>query len=124
MPSSKKKKLNNFVAVWDMYGLESLYDVLQAKKDFDEWEKKKIVAILKEEQEPLRPRGIPLQYMLLRARMNSQRNYEIYEFVSELSYNKVVEQFKKNPQAMADAIRSVGNKIYSDRAGTYKQVIV
>jgi hypothetical protein len=124
MPSSRKKKLNNFVAVWDMYGLESLHDVLQAKKDFDEWEKKKIVAILKEEKEPPRPRGIPLQYILLRAKMNSPRNYEIYEFVSELSYNKVVEQFKKNPQAMADAIRSVGNKIYSDRAETYKQVIV
>ena len=124
MPSSKKKKLNNFVAVWDMYGLESLHDVLQAKKDFDEWEKKKIVTILKEEPEPLRPRGVPLQYLLLRAKMNSQRKYEIYEFVSELSYDEVVKQFKKNPQSMADAIRSVGNKIYSDRAENYKQVIV
>ncbi len=124
MPSSKKKTLNHFVAVWDMYGLESLHDVRKAKDDHDAWEKEKIFSILKEEREPIKPRGIPLQYLILRARMNSQRNYEIYEFESKLSFDEVEKQFKKNPQAMADAIRSVGYKIYSDRAEYNKQVIV
>jgi hypothetical protein len=124
MPSSKKKTLNHFVAVWDMYGLESLHDVRKARDEHDAWEKEKIVSILKEQREPVKPRGVPLQYLILRARMNSQRNYEIYEFESKLSFDEVKQGFKKNPQAMAIAIRNVGYKIYSDRAEHNKQVIV
>jgi len=107
-----------------MHGLESLHDVLKAKQEFDEWEKKNIIALLKEERELPRPMGIPLPFLLLRARVNAHRNYEIYEFMSELSYDEVKAQFTERPQAMADAIRSVGSKIYSDRAETNKQVIV
>ena len=61
--------------------------------------------------------------MILRARVNSQRHCEIYAFDSELSEQDIRETFEDSPQVMADAIRNVGYKFYSDRA-TKKAVIV
>jgi hypothetical protein len=124
MPSSKKKKLNHFLAVWDMYGLESLHDVLYAKKLHDEWEKAKVLAILKEEPIPPAPRIIPLNTLLMRARVNSHRFYEIYEFATPFSFQEISKMFKEDPQTMADTVRKVGYKIYSDRVEIDKRVIV
>jgi hypothetical protein len=124
MPSSKKKKLNHFLAVWDMYGLESLHDVLHAKKLHDEWEKAKVLAILKEEELPSQPRTIPLNVLLLRARVNSHRYYEIYEFTTPFSFQEIKNMFKEDPQTMANTVREVGYKIYSDLVEIDKRVIV
>jgi hypothetical protein len=124
MPSSKKKKLNHFLAVWDMYGLESLHDVLHAKKLHDEWEKAKVLAILKEEELPSQPRTIPLNALLLRARMNTHRCYEIYEFATPFSFKEIEKMFKEDPQTMANTVREVGYKIHSDRVEIDKRVIV
>jgi hypothetical protein len=124
MPSSKKKKLNHFLAVWDMYGLESLHDVLYAKKLHDEWEKAKVLAILKEEELPSQPRTIPLNALLLRARYNSHRHYEIYEFTTHFSFQEIKNMFKEDPQTMANTVREVGYKIHSDRVEIDKRVIV
>jgi len=118
-----KKKLNNFIAVWDITGLESLHDVDAARFEMENWEKLRIVSILKEETHPAKPRSIPLQMILLRARYNSQRHYEIYEFATALSYNEVKEIFEKSPQVMVDAIRECGYEIYSDRVLKKTQVI-
>lgn len=122
--SSKKKKLNHFLAVWDMYGLESLHDVLHAKKLHDEWEKAKVLAILKEEKIPPAPKIIPLNTLLMRARVNSPRFYEIYEFATPFSFQEISKMFKEDPQTMADTVRKVGYKIYSDRVEIDKRVIV
>ena len=124
MPSSKKKKPNHFLAVWDMYGLESLHDVLHAKKLLDEWEKGKMMAILKEELYPPQPRTIPLNVLLLRARVNTHRCYEIYEFTTPFSFKEIEKMFKEDPQTMADSIREIGYKVYSDRLAVDKRVIV
>jgi len=124
MPSSKKKKLNHFLAVWDMYGLESLHDVIEAKKLYDEWEKGKMMAILKEELYPPQPRTIPLNVLLLRARVNSHRYYEIYEFTTPFSFQEIKNMFKEDPQTMANTVREVGYKIYSDLVEIDKRVIV
>lgn len=105
-----------WVAMWDMYGLEALINVT-------EWEHKRTIAILKEEKLT----GYPnLNMMILRARVNSQRRYEIYSFqTTDLNKEDIIGQFKDNPQSMADLIRSKGEKIYSDRSTQdHKQVIV
>lgn len=101
--------------MWDMYGLESLINVT-------EWEHKRTIAILKEEKLT----GYPnLQMLILRAKFNSQRHYEIYSFQSDdLTRPDIEKQFKDNPQFMVELIRSQGEKIYSDRVSTHKQVIV
>ena len=120
---SLKKKTTRFVVMWDMNGLECLLNVSKIEKEHEQWEKENIWRILKEQNETVRPAPVPLNQMILRAKFNSQRHYEIYTFDSELSEQDIRETFEDSPQVMADAIRNVGYKFYSDRA-TKKAVIV
>ncbi len=66
-----------------------------------------------------------LNHMILRARFNPQRHYEIYTV--NVEYNITAEDmadlFEDNPQGMADLIRERGRQLYSDRTQT-RQVIV
>jgi hypothetical protein len=122
MPS-KKQKASHYLAVWDMYGLECLLNIDKLQKEHEDWEKKKIWATLKEENfNDVEPK-LPLQFMLLRARTNSQRQYEIYEFNSTLNDEDLKLAFNQQPQVVVDFIRKHGYKIYSDRTEK-KQVIV
>ena len=109
--------------MWDMNGLEALINVTQIEKEHEQWEKENIWRILKEQNETLKPAHVPLHHMILRAKCNSQRHYEIYTFDSELSEEDIRETFEDSPQVIADAIRNVGYKFYSNRATT-KAVIV
>ena len=119
-----KKKNHHYLAMWDMLGLECLYDVDSYMKEFEEWEKKKVVSILKEEQGPAKPTGIPLQMLILRAKFNSQRAYEIYEFNSTLKYKELKEAFNDNPQPIVEWIRENGYKVYSDYVKQERKMIV
>ena len=110
--------------MWDMTGLESLINVTKIEKEHEQWEKENIFRILKEETQTLKPPMVPLMMMIMRAKANSQRHYEIYTFDSELSEQDIRETFETNPQVMVDAIRNVGHKFYSDRADKKQQVIV
>jgi hypothetical protein len=120
---SSKKKLNRFVAMWDMTGLEALINVTQIEKEHDQWEKENIFRILKEQNQTIKPAHVPLEMMILRASVNSHRHYEIYAFDSELSEQDIKETFEDSPQVMVDAIRNKGHKFYSNRA-KQKAVIV
>jgi len=110
--------------MWDMTGLECLINVTQIEKEHNQWEKENIFHILKEENQTLKPAHVPLEMMILRARYNSQRHYEIYTFDSELSEKDIRETFESDPQVMVDAIRNVGHELYSDRVLKKTQVIV
>lgn len=105
MNSQENETVDTYIAMWDMYGLESLINV-------SEGEREAIIQTLKGEQVNWRN---PLQYMILRARFNSQRCYEIYSFTSSMTHKEIVNIFSSNPQVAADTIREIGNKIYSDR---------
>lgn len=107
-----------------MTGLEALINVTKLEKEHEQWEKENIFRILKEQDTAPKPKHVPLEMMILRARLNSQRHYEIYAFDSELSEQDIRETFESDPQVMADAIRNVGYKFYSDRANKKQQVIV
>ena len=120
---SLKKKTTRFVVMWDMNGLESLINVSKIEKEHEQWEKENIFRVLKEDNTTLKPAHVPLNQMILRAKFNSQRHYEIYTFDSELSEQDIRETFENSPQVIADAIRNVGYKFYSDRA-TKSAVIV
>jgi hypothetical protein len=90
----------------------------------NEWDKKKIVSILKEEKLPEKPPQIPLQHMILRARVNSQRMYEIYEFNSTMGYKELTEVFNDDPQPVVEWIRENGKKVYSDYVKQERKMIV
>ena len=123
--SSSRKKTKHYLAMWDMLGLESLFEVDPYMKEYEEWEKKKIVSILKDEQvHPVKPQTIPLQMMILRARYNSQRAYEIYEFNSTLAYKELKDAFDDNPQPIVEWIRENGKKVYSDYVKQERKMIV
>ena len=110
--------------MWDNQGLECLYDVDLHMNRYNEWEKLKVVAILKEEKIPNNPPAIPLQMMLLRARVNSQRVYEIYEFNSTMGYKELTEVFNDDPQPVVEWIRENGIKVYSDYVKQDRRMIV
>ena len=56
--------------------------------------------------------------MILRARANTQRFYEIYAVQASEGITKedIEEMFENSPQMAADTIRRLGQKMYSDRA--------
>lgn len=101
-----ESKTWQFIAMWDMHGLESLINVTDL-------EHQAIVAALKGQKIK---HSNPLQYMILRARLNPQRHYEIYAFNSQISEVSIVKHFKTDPQSIVNLIREKGEKIYSDRA--------
>lgn len=110
--------------MWDMEGLECLFDVDLYMNRNNEWDKKKIVSILKEEKLPDKPPQIPLQHMILRAKVNSQRAYEIYEFNSTFGYTELIEIFNNDPQPVVEWIRANGKKVYSDYVKQNRKMIV
>jgi hypothetical protein len=124
MPSLRKNKTKHYLAMWDMLGLESLHDVDLHMSKYNEWSKQKIVAILKDERIPEQPAGIPLQMMILRAKYNSQRAYEIYEFTSTMDHYEIKEAFETDPQPIVEWIRENGKKVYSDYVKQNRKMIV
>ena len=122
MPSRKKKQYN-FLVVWDMLGLESIFSIDDATQEIENYEKNKVWKTLKEEVVGKRPNPIPLQMLIMRARYNSQRNYEIYTFKSSFNMNEVRKLFSDDPQLIAEWIRENGYKIYSDYVRQSSKVI-
>lgn len=120
---SSRNKTYHFLAMWCSEGLECIFDVGQAKKKIELWEKSTIFSIIKDQDHTPKPNPIPLQMMITRARFNMQRRYEIYEFTSKLPTREVKNLFKNNAQIIVDWIRENGHKIYSDHEVTNREVI-
>lgn len=114
MPLLKKKKVKSYVVMWDTLGLECIFDSSAAREVVEQWEKEKAWSILKEEDHRRCPEPIPLKTMILRARFNNHRCYEIYEFTSTMSMDDIKQVFKDDPQVIVNWIRENGHKIYSD----------
>lgn len=110
--------------MWDNTGLETIIDVSKHEKEVEAFEKQKAWHILKGELHNVKPPSIPLQMMIIRAKANNQRHYEIYGFTSNMSEKSVREMFEDSPQFIVDWIRDNGVKIYSDRVNTKDVVIV
>jgi predicted RNA-binding protein (virulence factor B family) len=101
---------HQFLIMWDQLGLECCIDVT-ADQQRRMWQK------LKGEQ--VSETAIPnYQHLLLRARVNSQRHYEIYtcEAVDGITAEDIREMFEASPQSAADTIRRLGHCMHSDRA--------
>jgi len=97
---------SKFLAMWDCNGLECLFDITDLEADA-------MMAGLKNEVFRM---PFNLSMLMMRARTNSQRSYEIYIFEVEgaVSKDEMIEMFDNNPQYFAELIREKGNKVYSD----------
>ena len=108
------EKQNSFLAMWDCNGLECLFDITDLEHDA-------MIAGIKDE--PFKaPFNIGM--MMMRARFNSQRSYEIYYFSTDadISYDDVRNMFDNDPQVIVNAIREKGKKIYSDYSPKQKVI--
>ena len=66
-----------------------------------------------------------LNMLILRARANPQRNYEIYtvQVEADVSLKDIQAMFKDSPQDIVDLVRARGHRLYSDRLYTEDRVI-
>jgi hypothetical protein len=100
--------MNRFVLMWDMHGIEYVGSI-------DNPLKQKTWAILKGEKQDVH---VPnLNHLVLRARSNPQRHYEIYIVDSDESVDTedLLTMFRDDPQSAADLIRERGHCYYDDR---------
>ena len=106
---------NKFLAMWDCEGLECLFDITDLEGD-------NFMSTLKGEtcKTPFN-----ISTMMLRARYNSQRSYEIYIFDTDetMDYDFVKDMFDTDPQVIVNSIRGNGRKLYSDYKPNTKKVI-
>ena len=102
-----------FAIMWDCNGLEAVEAVPNPAD---------ITFALLKGAEPPRPPNI--NTWELRARYNTQRNYEIYIItaVPGIDTNDIRNMFEADPQTAADTIRRIGHKYYSDRATKEKLI--
>ena len=126
---TKKKKYTTWFLSWDMFGLESAINVDEYRTGHEEYEKKVVWGTLQGNDtvgaDPEREFNRIASSILMRARANSHRHYEVYSVTmpAEISVDQVTEMFKVNPQGMADLVRSKGQKHFSARLATGKAVI-
>ena len=108
---------HQFLIMWDQLGLECCIDITEDQQR-RMWQKLK--------GEPVSESAIPnYNHLLLRARFNSQRHYEIYsvEATDGITADDIREMFEANPQSAADTIRRLGHCMHTDRA-TNDQVLI
>jgi hypothetical protein len=96
--------------MWDCNGLEAAVDITDIRKQ-------KMWATLRGQdirQVPVEPN---LMMWQLRAQANPQRHYEIYlvELEDDITVDDVREAFENSPQTIADRVREIGHRFYSDR---------
>jgi hypothetical protein len=109
---------NAFIFSWDHLGIESIIPITQ----YETVDRENTMRILRDQQVVRNPLNSIIQSLLLRARFNSQRHYEIYAIDCDPSLDEEFwkKQWEENPQATADLIRERGHKLYSDRVDTHK----
>lgn len=110
---------NLFLLSWDMTGLEAVVNITMIEKGHV-WE------VLKNGANAKKPDlNHIVNSILLRARYNQQRHYEVYTvwIDSSMDEDSIREMFDTDPQVSADLIRERGTKVYSDRLEPGKQKI-
>lgn len=113
------------LASWDREGFECLQDITSQHPD--QFEKEQIVQALKGHVPAKNPLWQQIHSMTLRARVNSQRCYEIYIFTTEdnIEFKDVEDWADAEPQSLVNWIREKHYaKVYSDYETTRKPQIV
>ncbi len=102
---------NIFIVSWDMTGLDYVFSVKELKDN-------ELFGVIKTgvQTDVMQQLNSRVSHMIMRARANSQRRYEIYSIHgSPEIYKEDIEQlFDDDPQNAADLIRERGTKLYSD----------
>ncbi len=108
---------HQFLVVWDNLGLEYCVDVTEDQQR-RMWENL--------QGRPVSDSRIPnINHIMMRARFNSQRHYEIYtvEATDGITAEDIRDMFEADPQGAADTIRRLGHCMHSDRAEKHRVAI-
>jgi hypothetical protein len=109
-----------FLLSWDQEGLESCINCSAI-------DRQRMWDILGDKKSQGRGHDINsiVQAIMLRARFNTQRHYEIYTVVADstITEQDLRDMFELDPQGSAELIRARGNKMYSDRRDKQKILI-
>lgn len=110
--------MHTFLLSWDMTGIESVIDVTAIEQE-------RAWRVLKGEAADVNLNHL-VNGIMLRARYNSQRHYEVYTINVEdgIDADDLREMFENDPQGSAELIRARGHKMYSDRVSEKTQRIV
>ena len=111
---------NAFLFSWCEEGIEAIVPITQ----YEDYEEKQVFNILKTNQVPKCPLDPTLNAILMRARFNHQRHYEVYvidcdESFTEDGWRKLWEE---SPQTCADLVRKRGIKLHSDRRDVKEKI--
>ena len=111
---------NAYIFSWDQLGIEAIVPITQ----YEHHDKQNLINMLSEKPAERNPLDSIVRSLLLRARYNPQRHYEIYAVDCDASMDEKFwrRQWEEHPQETADLLRERGHKLYSDRA-TKKPVI-
>jgi hypothetical protein len=111
-----------FLLSWDMNGLESCIDVTGREQQLM-WE---LLSSEDNKSDSVQELAQIVNAIILRARYNPQRHYEVYTVSTDSSITKddMIEMFNSDPQGSAELIRDRGFKLFSDRLDEKKRVIV
>lgn len=116
-----------------MTGVEAVVSLTDIEREIEDAEKQRVIDILSDPagRDPglssaERKLNQLVQSIIMRARANPQRHYEVYTITTTpgITADTLRELFEDNPQGGADLIRARGNKVYSDRVEKRTQVIV
>ena len=104
---------NAFIFTWDNLGIDSIVPISQ----YEFHDQENTMRLLREQPRIPNPLNSIVKNLLLRARFNPQRHYEIYaiDCTKEMDEKFWREQWEEYPQETADLIRERGHKLYSDR---------
>jgi hypothetical protein len=105
---------NAYLVYWCEEGLESVVPITE----YEHWDRDNTFRVLNNQETVRNPLNQMIQNMMLRARVNSQRHYELYAIDCDNSIDKtdIEQMFETDPQSAADLFRSRGYRLYSDRA--------
>jgi len=122
--------MNTYIISWDQTGLEAVVDITENIARGNAFEREQIWDLLKDPSRTPRNEWVHevnhmVGMMMMRARANPQRHYEIYSINTDDSITKedLTQMFEDTPQTAADLIRERGNQLYSDRASKRDRVI-
>ena len=110
---------NLFLVMWDCYGLEYITNLREVEQE-------QIWCTLKGEPSLLaKSMSRTLNFMLLRARVNNQRHYEIYTVKTDesLTLEDMHSAFESMPQQIVNMIRERGTCVFDGRV-TEQRLIV
>lgn len=113
---------NAFIFSWDTFGIEAIIPITA----YENIDKDNLMNILAERPKKANPLDSIIFNLIIRARSNAQRHYEIYAIDCDSSLNEDFwrTKWKTDPQFCANLIREKGHKLYSDRLKSNDSVIV